>query len=145
MVPENIGPLSSALFKGERTGMVKILIIEDNPMVQALTRDLLSGQGFEVDTASTGEEGRDKIKNNTPDLLVLDLSLPDDFGLDICREMKQQHPNLLVFMMTALGNSQDVVAGLEAGADDYLPKPYNPREFTARVKMVLKRANKIQG
>lgn len=124
--------------------MAKILIIEDNPMVQALTRDILTAQGFEVDTASTGEEGRSKIKKNTPDLLVLDLSLPDDFGLDICRDMKKLHPGLLVFMMTALGNSQDVVAGLEAGADDYLPKPYNPREFTARVKMVLKRANKIQ-
>jgi DNA-binding response OmpR family regulator len=123
--------------------MVKILIIEDNPMVQALTRDILIAQGFEVDTASTGEEGRSKIKKNTPDLLVLDLSLPDDFGLDICRDMKKQFPALLVFMMTALGNSQDVVAGLEAGADDYLPKPYNPREFTARVKTVLKRANKI--
>lgn len=113
-------------------------------MVQALTRDILSAQGFEVDTASSGEEGRAKIKKNTPDLLVLDLSLPDDFGLDICRDMKKEYPTLLVFMMTALGNSQDVVAGLEAGADDYLPKPYNPREFTARVKTVLKRANKIQ-
>ncbi|HEY5038621.1 MAG TPA: response regulator, partial [bacterium] len=96
--------------------MAKILIIEDNPMVQALTRDILTAQGFEVDTASTGEEGRSKIKKNTPDLLVLDLSLPDDFGLDICRDMKKLHPGLLVFMMTALGNSQDVVAGLEAGA-----------------------------
>ena len=124
--------------------MVKILVIEDNPMVQALTRDILNAQGFTVDTASTGEEGRSKIKKNTPDLLVLDLSLPDDFGLDICRDMKKEFPGLLVFMMTALGNSQDVVAGLEAGADDYLPKPYNPREFTARVKTVLKRANKIQ-
>jgi two-component system phosphate regulon response regulator OmpR len=124
--------------------VVKILVIEDNPMVQALTRDILNAQGFTVDTASTGEEGRSKIKKNTPDLLVLDLSLPDDFGLDICRDMKKEFPGLLVFMMTALGNSQDVVAGLEAGADDYLPKPYNPREFTARVKTVLKRANKIQ-
>jgi DNA-binding response OmpR family regulator len=123
--------------------MTKILVIEDNPMVQALTRDLLKAQGFQVDTASTGEEGRGKIKGNTPDLLVLDLSLPDDFGLDICREMKKEFPNLLVLIMTALGNSQDVVAGLDAGADDYLSKPYNPREFTARVKTILKRAGKI--
>jgi two-component system phosphate regulon response regulator OmpR len=124
--------------------MVKILVIEDNPMVQTLTRDLLSEQGFEVDTASTGEEGREKTESLMPDMLVLDLSLPDDFGLDICRDMKKKYPGLLIFIMTALGNSQDVVAGLEAGADDYLPKPYNPREFTARVKTVLRRANKIK-
>src|SRR6185369_8635297 len=104
--------------------MVKILVIEDNPALQTLTRDLLKMEGFEVDGAGTGEEGREKIENNTPDLLVLDLTLPDDFGLDICSEMKKKFPGLLVFIMTALGNSQDVVAGLDAGADDYIPKPF---------------------
>jgi len=127
---------------GERE-MVKILVIEDNPMVQALTRDLLKDQGFEVETASTGDAGRKRTESFAPDLIVLDLSLPDDFGLDICRELKKKHPKLLVFIMTALGNSQDVVEGLDAGADDYLPKPYNPREFIARVKMVLRKSNKL--
>lgn len=124
--------------------MVKILIIEDNPALSNLTRDLLSNEGFEVDAASTGEEGRRRIKDFQPDLLVLDLSLPDDFGLDICREMKQKYPGLLVFVVTALGNSEDVVAGLDAGADDYIPKPFNQREFLGRLKALLRRANKLQ-
>lgn len=123
--------------------MVKILIIEDNPALQGLTRDLLSSEGYEVDAAGTGEEGRRKIKDMQPDLLVLDLSLPDDFGLDICREMKQKYPSLIVFIMTALGNSEDVVAGLDAGADDYIPKPFNQREFMGRLKNLLRRANKL--
>ena len=124
--------------------MIKVLVIEDNPMIRILTRDLLIAQGYTVDMASTGEEGREKTAIFEPDLLVLDLNLPDDFGLDICRDMKQMYPGLLVFIMTALGNSEDVVDGLEAGADDYLPKPYNPLEFIARVKAVLKRSNKPQ-
>ncbi len=124
--------------------MVRVLVIEDNPAILTLTKDLLAAENYEVDTASTGEEGREKIEKNPPDLLVLDLSLPDDFGLDICRDVKKSHPGLLVFMLTALGNSQDVVAGLEAGADDYLAKPFNKREFIARVQIVLRRADKIQ-
>jgi DNA-binding response OmpR family regulator len=123
--------------------MAKILIIEDNPALLSLTRDMLGVEGFEVDSAGTGEEGRRKIKDFQPDLLVLDLSLPDDFGLDICREMKQKYPGLLVFIMTALGNSEDVVAGLDAGADDYIPKPFNQREFMGRLKALLRRANKL--
>lgn len=124
--------------------MVKILIIEDNPALLTLTRDLLAPHGFEVDTALTGEEGRKKIAETKPDLLVLDLHLPDDFGLDICREMKKKYPHLLVFIMTALGNQQDITEGLEAGADDYIPKPFNQREFVGRLKALLKKANKIQ-
>jgi two-component system, OmpR family, copper resistance phosphate regulon response regulator CusR len=122
--------------------MAKILVIEDNPAVRILTKDLLENANHEVDTASDGTEGREKIKNNTPDLVVLDLTLPDDFGLDICRDVKKTNPSLLIFMLTALGNSQDVVAGLEAGADDYLPKPFNQREFIARVNLLVKKAGK---
>jgi len=122
--------------------MARILVIEDNPAVRILTQDLLVGAQYEVDTAADGAEGREKIKNNTPDLVVLDLTLPDDFGLDICKDVKKDHPNLLVFMLTALGNSKDVVAGLEAGADDYLAKPFNQREFVARVNLLMKKAGK---
>jgi DNA-binding response OmpR family regulator len=124
--------------------MVKILVIEDNPALITLTRDILAAQNFEVDTALTGEEGRKKIGDWQPDLVVLDLHLPDDFGLDICREMKKKHPGLLVFVMTALGNQQDVIEGMEAGADDYIPKPFNQREFIGRLKALLKKANKLQ-
>lgn len=124
--------------------MVKILVVEDNPALITLTRDILSAQNFEVDTALTGEEGRKKIGDWQPDLVVLDLHLPDDFGLDICREMKKKYPHLLVFVMTALGNQQDVIEGMEAGADDYIPKPFNQREFIGRLKTLLKKANKLQ-
>jgi DNA-binding response OmpR family regulator len=121
---------------------VKALIIEDDPAALTLACDLLESINYEVETAPGGAEGRDKIKTGNPDLLVLDLSLPDDFGLDICRDVKATHPHILVFILTALGNSKDIVAGLEAGADDYLPKPFNQREFLARVQMMVKRANK---
>jgi len=119
---------------------VKVLIIEDDPAALSVARDLLESIQFEVDTAVNGTEGREKIENNPPDLIVLDLSLPDDFGLDICKDVKAAHPGILIFILTALGNSRDIVAGLEAGADDYLPKPFNQREFIARVQMMIKRA-----
>jgi two-component system response regulator VicR len=123
--------------------MARALIIEDNPTVAALTKNLLEAERFEVDTASEGEEGREKIEENPPDLLVLDLGLPDDFGLDICKDVKKNHPGVVVFIITALGNSQDIVAGLEAGADEYLAKPFNKREFITRVQIALRKANKI--
>jgi DNA-binding response OmpR family regulator len=119
---------------------VKVLIIEDDPAALSVARDLLESIKFEVDTAVNGTEGREKIESNPPDLIVLDLSLPDDFGLDICKDVKAAHPGILIFILTALGNSRDIVAGLEAGADDYLPKPFNQREFIARVQMMIKRA-----
>jgi DNA-binding response OmpR family regulator len=123
--------------------MARALIIEDNPTVAALTKNLLEAEQFEVDVAAEGADGREKIEENPPDLLVLDLGLPDDFGLDICRDVKKNHPGVVIFIITALGNSQDVVAGLEAGADEYLSKPFNKREFIARVQIALRKANKF--
>ena len=81
--------------------MASVLIIEDNPAVLTLTKDLLEAENFTVDTAGTGEEGRETLERRVPDLLVLDLSLPDDFGLDICRDVKRDHPEVAVFMLTA--------------------------------------------
>ncbi len=125
---------------------MKVLIIEDDPSAASLAKDLLESLDYEVVVAHTGGEGRERIKRDSPELLVLDLSLPDDFGLDICRDVKADHPGILVFILTALGNSKDIVAGLEAGADDYLPKPFNQREFLARIQMMIKRAgrNKVK-
>ena len=123
---------------------MKALIIEDDPSGLALTKDLLESIKFEVVTAATGTAGRAKMKSEAPDVLVLDLSLPDDFGLDICRDVKKEHPDTLVFILTALGSSKDIEAGLEAGADDYLPKPFNQREFVNRVQKMIKRAQKAK-
>jgi two-component system phosphate regulon response regulator OmpR len=121
---------------------IRVLIIEDDEAVLTLTRDLLEAEGFTVETATKGEEGREKIEINPPDLVVLDLTLPDDYGLDICVDVKMAHPGILIFILTALGSSKDIAAGLEAGADDYLPKPFNKREFIARIQTVLKRASR---
>ena len=122
---------------------MRALIIEDNSMALTLTKNLLEAEKFEVYTATGGEEGREKIEEKAPDLLILDLGLPDDFGLDICKDVKRNYPGVVVFIITALGNSQDIVAGLEAGADDYLAKPFNKREFIARVQIALRKANKL--
>jgi DNA-binding response OmpR family regulator len=123
--------------------MAKILIIEDNPAVLSLIKDILEAEKLQVDTAANGEEGWNKIKNNTPDLVVLDLSLPDDFGLDICKEIKKTHPKILILICSAMGRSGDVVVGFDSGCDDYLSKPFNNRELIARVKHLLRKVNKI--
>jgi DNA-binding response OmpR family regulator len=120
-----------------------ILIIEDDPSVLTLTRDLLLAENYRVETASNSKDGWDAIQRAKPDLLVLDLNLPDGDGLDLCRRLKKENAGreLPVFMLTARASSDDIVAGLEAGADDYLTKPFNEREFEARVRVILRRQN----
>ncbi len=118
-----------------------ILIIEDDPSVLTLTRDLLLTENYRVETAVNVTIGLEAIHRLKPDLLVLDLNLPDGNGLDLCRQLKNENPtrNLPVFILTARASSDDIVAGLEAGADDYLTKPFNEREFTARIRTILRR------
>jgi two-component system alkaline phosphatase synthesis response regulator PhoP len=120
-----------------------ILIIEDDPSVLTLTRDLLLAENYRVETASNSKDGWDAVQRAKPDLLVLDLNLPDGDGLDLCRRLKKENAGreLPVFMLTARASSDDIVAGLEAGADDYLTKPFNEREFEARVRVILRRQN----
>jgi two-component system alkaline phosphatase synthesis response regulator PhoP len=116
-----------------------ILIIEDDPSVLTLTRDLLLTENYQVETAVNVTAGLEAIRRLKPDLLVLDLNLPDGDGLDLCRQLKKEGRDLPVFILTARVSSDDVVAGLEAGAEDYLTKPFNEREFTARVRAILRR------
>jgi DNA-binding response OmpR family regulator len=120
-----------------------ILIVEDDPSVLTLTRDLLLAENYRVETATNSKEGWDAAQRAKPDLLVLDLNLPDGDGLDLCRRLKKDNAtrDLPVFMLTARASSDDIVAGLEAGADDYLTKPFNEREFEARVRVILRRQN----
>lgn len=116
----------------------RILIIDDDFfLTQSLTR-LMQGQGYEVSSANTIEDGWKAIGTARPDLLILDLSLPDGDGLTLCRRIRTEH-KFPILMLTSRGDSIDKVIGLEVGADDYLTKPFDAHELAARVKAMLRR------
>jgi two-component system phosphate regulon response regulator PhoB len=123
--------------------MVKesILIIEDEPDIVELLQYNLEREGFRVATAQVGESGLSLARSKKPDLILLDLMLPGTDGLDVCRSLKQDPAtrDTPLIMVTAKGEESDVVLGLEMGADDYVPKPFSPREVLARVRAVLRR------
>jgi two-component system alkaline phosphatase synthesis response regulator PhoP len=118
-----------------------ILMIEDDPAILAVARDLLEKEGYEVDSSESCAGGFQKLSRRHPDLLVLDLNLPDGDGLELCRRLGASpvFRELPVMMVTARGATQDIVEGLEAGAHDYMVKPFNVREFVARVRSIVRR------
>jgi two-component system phosphate regulon response regulator PhoB len=120
----------------------RILVVDDEEDILELVRYNLSGEGYEVVTAATGEEALDVARSMELDLLVLDLMLPGIDGLDVARILKDDARTRAVpiIMLTAKGEEADVVRGLEMGADDYLTKPFSPRILSARVGAVLRRA-----
>ena len=119
-----------------------ILVIDDEPDILELVRFGLSQAGFSVETASTAHEGLACVAKRRPDLVVLDLMLPDLSGTEVCRKLRSQAETaeLPVLMLTARGEELDRVVGFEVGADDYVTKPFSPRELALRVKAVLRRA-----
>ncbi|QAB00246.1 response regulator transcription factor [Agrobacterium tumefaciens] len=117
-----------------------ILIVDDDPEIRTLLAKYLSSQGFRVSMAADRREFVERIASSDPDLIVLDVMLPDGSGLDICRDLQGRRPRTPVILLTALKEDVDRIVGLEIGADDYLGKPFNPRELTARIKAVLRRA-----
>lgn len=119
----------------------EILIVEDEEDVLELVRFNLEKGGYIVDTALTGQEALDKARSNTPDLILLDLMLPEIDGLEVCKILKKdvKTETIPVIMLTAKGTEADIVTGLEMGADDYISKPFSPRILMARVKAVLRR------
>ncbi len=121
----------------------KVLIIEDDADIRELIKFNLEQDGYAVEEAATGAEGLDRIKRRQPDLILLDLMLPGMPGLEICRVLRggKETANLPILIVTAKGTEVDKVLGLEMGADDYVVKPFSPRELIARVKAVLRRAN----
>jgi two-component system, OmpR family, phosphate regulon response regulator OmpR len=125
----------------------RLLLIDDDARLSAMVGDYLRGAGFEVDTAGSLAAGREKIAGEAFDALVLDLMLPDGDGLDLCRELRAnpRTRQLPLLMLTARGEPLDRIVGLELGADDYLPKPFEPRELLARVKALLRRAAPAEG
>ncbi|MEJ2229362.1 MAG: response regulator transcription factor [Alphaproteobacteria bacterium] len=119
----------------------QILIVEDDDEIARLVRDLLMREGFRVETAGDAEAMRAVMAQFPPDLIILDLMLPGEDGLSICRKLRMRD-DVPVLMLTAKSEDIDRVVGLEMGADDYLTKPFNPRELLARVRAILRRTRK---
>jgi DNA-binding response OmpR family regulator len=117
----------------------KILIIEDDPALLRGLKDNFETQGYEVHTANDGQRGLDTLLKDPPDLLLLDLMLPRVNGYEICRTARVRHLQMPIIMLTAKGQEEDIVRGLESGADDYVTKPFSIRELLARVKAFLRR------
>ncbi len=116
-----------------------ILIIEDEPKVARVARDYLEKNGYRVLVANDGNSGLAMARREKPDLLVLDLMLPGMDGLDVCRALRRES-DLPIIMLTARAEETDRLIGLEIGADDYISKPFSPRELVARVRALLRRA-----
>jgi phosphate regulon transcriptional regulator PhoB len=121
----------------------KILVVEDEADIRELLRYNLAQEGFAVEEAGDGAEALDRIGRRVPDLLVLDLMLPQMSGLELCRRMRSnpETAKLPILVVTAKSAEVDRILGLEMGADDYVVKPFSPREVVARVKALLRRAN----
>lgn len=119
----------------------RILVVEDEEDILALVHYNLMKAGFVVDTAVSGEEGLQKALQLRPDLVILDLMLPNIDGLEVCRQLRTNTDlsEVAIVMMTAKGEEEDIVKGLEYGADDYIPKPFSPQVLIARIKAVLRR------
>jgi DNA-binding response OmpR family regulator len=116
-----------------------ILIIDDDVDLNALLTEYLQGFGHSLRSATTAAAGREQLRRELPDLLLLDVMLPDTNGLELCREFRAEY-DLPVIMLTARGETADKVMGLELGADDYVHKPFEPRELVARIQSVIRRS-----
>jgi two-component system alkaline phosphatase synthesis response regulator PhoP len=120
----------------------RILLIEDEPGLVLTVSDLLSTEGYEVESAGDGESGLNKAIAGKFDLVILDIMLPRKTGFDVCRELRQKGIDVAILMLTAKTQVVDRVVGLKLGADDYLTKPFDPAELLARVEALLRRVQK---
>ena len=116
-----------------------VLVVDDEKNIVQLARLYLNKEGYQVEAAYDGLEALKMAKSVRPDLIILDLMMPEMDGLDVCKELRKTS-NVPIIMLTAKGDDVDRIVGLEIGADDYMTKPFNPRELVARVKAVLRRA-----
>lgn len=122
--------------------MKKVLIVEDEQSIVKLLSYNLENEGFQVDVAMDGEEGYEMAAQGTYDMIILDLMLPSKDGIDICRGLRQEKIDTPIIMLTAKDTEIDKIIGLEIGADDYMTKPFSPREVIARMKAVFRRFEK---
>jgi DNA-binding response OmpR family regulator len=121
-----------------------ILIIDDDAKLNRLLTEFLGDFGFKVITATRPDEGLRKLRQESPDLIILDVMLPEMSGFEVCKTIRQSHA-VPIIMLTARGMVTDKIVGLELGADDYLPKPFEPRELVARIQSVLRRTHGMDG
>ncbi|MDR3271005.1 MAG: response regulator transcription factor [Peptococcaceae bacterium] len=121
------------------TNAVKILLCDDQPMIHETLREYIEAEGFFCLSAYDGEEALTKYQTEQPDFIVLDLMMPKKSGIDVCRAIRREADTPII-MLTAKGEEIDRILGLELGADDYIVKPFSPREVVARIKVVLRRA-----
>jgi len=117
----------------------RILVVDDDPEIRKLLARYIESQGFRVLLAANCRELHDRLASHHVDLIVLDVMLPDGSGLEACRDLRAQRSNVPIILLTALKEDVDRIIGLEIGAEDYLGKPFNPRELIARVRAVLRR------
>jgi len=118
--------------------MKTILVVDDEPKIVQIARDYLERAGFSVSTAGDGKTALVRARESKPDLVILDLGLPEMDGLDVTRALRKDS-NVPIIMLTARGEETDKLVGLELGADDYITKPFSPKELVARVRVVLRR------
>jgi Response regulators consisting of a CheY-like receiver domain and a winged-helix DNA-binding domain len=133
----------------ERSGMAKkLLVVDDEPSIVTLLSFNLKKAGYEIMTAGKGTEVLPIVKERHPDLIILDLMLPEMDGMDVCKQLRQEFIYIPIIMLTARDDELDKVLGLELGADDYMTKPFSPREVVARVKAIFRRTemgHQVQG
>ena len=122
----------------------RILVIEDEKPIAEILKYGFEKEGFQVACAYTGGSGLEKAEEYKPDMVLLDWMLPDIAGGDVCRMLTEQH-NIPIIMLTARGNVEDKLYGLESGADDYITKPFDLREVVARVRTILRRFDRVRG
>jgi two-component system, OmpR family, alkaline phosphatase synthesis response regulator PhoP len=120
--------------------MQRILIVEDEQPIRKLLEYNLKLSGYETISAADGEAAIELVKSEQPDLIVLDIMLPKLDGIEVCKRLRSQGSNIPIIMLTAKGDEFDKVHGLEIGADDYMTKPFSPREVIARIRAVLRRS-----
>ncbi len=123
---------------------MRILVVEDEVKIAQFTAQILSGLSYVTELTSTGKKARELFEFIDYDLVILDLMLPDDDGISLCRDFKRLKPKVPILMLTTLSEIHDKVRGLNSGADDYMTKPFHTEEFTARVRALLRR-NQEQG
>jgi DNA-binding response OmpR family regulator len=127
------------------TDMAKILIIEDEEAILMALEDNLKMDGYKIESAKDGEKGFSMAKESNYDLIILDIMLPRMDGFEVCKQLRQAGITTPILMLTAKSQEIDKVLGLELGADDYVTKPFSPRELLARVKALLRRSEQVQG
>ena len=120
--------------------MSRVLVVDDDPTVTDVVSAYLQGAGLEALTAADGAAALRAEEQDRPDLIVLDLMMPGMDGLEVARRVRERRPEVPIIMLTALGEEADRIAGLEAGADDYVVKPFSPRELVLRIQSVLRRS-----